>query len=81
MVASLTRDIATGTIAARVNGTGTTASGTGVTATLANSEVMRIGRLSGAGTSYADMELLAAMVFRRALSAAELSAIAAYYGV
>jgi hypothetical protein len=81
MVASLTRDIATGTIAARVNGTGTTASGTGVTATLANSEVMRIGRLSGAGTSYADMELLAAMVFRRALTAAELSAIAAYYGI
>jgi hypothetical protein len=81
MVASLTRDIATGTIAARVNGTGTTASGTGVTATLANSEVMRIGRLSGAGTSYADVELLAALVFRRALSATELAAIATYYGI
>jgi hypothetical protein len=81
MVASLTRDIATGTIAARVNGTGTTASGTGVTATLANSEVMRIGRLSGAGTNYADVELLAAMVFRRALSATELAAIATYYGI
>ncbi len=51
------------------------------TGTYANSEVMRIGRLSGAGTSYADVELLAAMVFRRALSATELAAIATYYGV
>ncbi len=51
------------------------------TGTYANSEVMRIGRLSGAGTNYADMELLAAMVFRRALSAAELAAIATYYGI
>ncbi len=51
------------------------------TGTYANSEVMRIGRLSGAGTNYADMELIAALVFRRALSATELSAIATYYGV
>jgi hypothetical protein len=51
------------------------------TGTYANSEVMRIGRLSGAGTSYADVELLAAMVFRRALSATELAAIATYYGI
>jgi hypothetical protein len=51
------------------------------TTSIANNLAMRIGRRAGSGTGYADMELLAAMVFRRALSAAELSAIAAYYGV
>jgi hypothetical protein len=40
---------------------------------------MRIGRLSGAGTNYADMELLAALVFRRALSASELQDIETHY--
>lgn len=49
--------------------------------TFANAEVMRIGRLSGAGTNYADVQIIAVMVFRRALSASELAAIAAYYGV
>jgi hypothetical protein len=51
------------------------------TGAFANAEVMRLGRLSGAGTNYADCELVAAMVFRRALSATELAQIATYYGV
>jgi hypothetical protein len=39
---------------------------------------MRIGRLSGAGTTYADMEFLAVAVFRRALTATEITAITTY---
>lgn len=45
----------------------------------ANSEVMRIGRLSGASTQYVDMELLAAAVWRRALNANEIATIVARY--
>lgn len=47
------------------------------TATLANAEVMRIGRLSGAGTEYGDFEFLGAAIFRRALSAAEVARVVA----
>jgi hypothetical protein len=47
--------------------------------TLANSEVMRVGRLSGAGTSYTDMELVAAAVFRRALTSGEITALTTYF--
>ena len=49
------------------------------TATLANAEVMRVGRLSGAGTEYADMELVAAIIWRRALTAAEITAVSNYF--
>ena len=45
----------------------------------ANSEVMRIGRLSGASTQYVDMELVAAAVWRRALNASEIATIVARY--
>ena len=44
-----------------------------------NSEVMRIGRLSGASTQYVDMELVAAAVWRRALNANEIATIVARY--
>jgi hypothetical protein len=64
----------------RVGSAATTGTDT-TTTSIANNLAMRIGRRAGSGTNYADVELLAAMVFRRALSAAELSAIAAYYGV
>ena len=49
------------------------------TATLANAEVMRLGRLSGAGTEYNDMELVAAAIFRRALTADEITTLYNYY--
>ena len=45
----------------------------------ANSEVMRIGRLSGVGTQYVDMELVAAAVWRRALNANEIATIVNRY--
>ena len=51
--------------------------GSGVTgnSNTSNAEAMRIGRLSGAGTSYDDMEFLGAAVFRRALSDAEIAQV------
>lgn len=48
--------------------------------TLANAEAVRIGRLSGAGANYNDFELYAVYVWREALSASELAAIAADWG-
>jgi hypothetical protein len=56
-----------------------TAPVTDTTGDLSNSEVMRVGRLSGAGTSYIDMEFIAAAVFRRALTANEITALTTYY--
>lgn len=49
------------------------------TATLSNALAMRIGRSAGVATNYADMEFVAAAVFRRALTAAEIASIVAYY--
>ena len=69
------------TLTAYHNGTAGTPVTISATGTFANAEVMRLGRLSGAGTNYLDAELVAAMVFRRALSATELTQIATYYGV
>jgi hypothetical protein len=75
------RNVATDTITAYQSSSANAGATDTTTLTLANAQVMRIGRLSGASGNYADMELLAAMVFRRALSATELSAIATYYGI
>lgn len=47
---------------------------------LSNSSVMRIGRLSGAGTEYLDSEIRAVAVWRRALTTAEIAAVLNYYG-
>jgi len=49
--------------------------------TLSNSEVFRVGRLSGSGTSYADIEVFVVAVWRRALTEAEVAAVAQYYEV
>lgn len=51
------------------------------TATLSNTSTLRIGRLSGAGTAYASMDFFGAAVFRRVLTAAELSQVATALGV
>jgi hypothetical protein len=59
------------------------AAGTPVAATtgdLSNGSVMRIGRLSGAGTEYLDSEIRAVAVWRRALTTAEITAVLNYYG-
>jgi hypothetical protein len=50
-----------------------------VVGNMSNALPFRIGRISGAGGNYADMELIAAAVYRRALTATEISRITAYY--
>jgi hypothetical protein len=62
-----------------LNGVAGTAVTDTTTATLANAEVMRLGRLSGAGTEYNDMELVAAAIFRRVLTADEITTLYNYY--
>jgi hypothetical protein len=77
---SFHRDVASDQVWAARNGTESSSRITDTTTgTLASGENMYIG--GQAATSFSDCELLAAMVFRRTLSATELAAIAAYYGI
>jgi hypothetical protein len=78
-VSAAVRNVTTDDLIVYLNGTAGTAITDTTTATLANSEVMRVGRLSGAGTEYADMELVSVAVIRRALTQAEITAITTYY--
>ena len=78
-ITAAVRNVAADNLIVYLNGTAGTAVTDTTTGSLSNAEVLRVARLSGAGTEYADMELLAVAVFRRALSAAEISAITAYY--
>jgi len=80
-VVSMVRNVGSDNITTYVNSTAGTPVTDATTATSANAEVMRIGRLSGAGTEYNDMEVVAVAVFPSALSAADIAAIVAYYGV
>jgi hypothetical protein len=66
------------TAVAYANSTAGSSASTSSLGSLATSDPFEIGRRN---TVYGDFELLAAMVFRRALSATELAAIATYYGV
>lgn len=79
-MATLVRSTGADTVTVFGDGTAGTPTTDATTATSVNSEVMRIGRLSGAGTEYADMELFAVFVARRAFTANELARIAQYYG-
>jgi hypothetical protein len=76
---AMVRDVAADTLTVFTNATAGTPVADTLTGSLANSEQLRIGRLSGAGTEYADMEFFGAAVFRRALSAAEIEAIVDYF--
>lgn len=69
------RNVTTDTVTVYTNGVAGTPVTDSTTGTLANSEVVRIGRLSGAGTEYADMELFAVAIWRRALSGDEVAAV------
>jgi hypothetical protein len=73
------RNVSTDNTIVYLNGTAGTAVTDTTTATLANAEVMRLGRLSGAGTEYNDMELIAAAIFRRVLTASEITTLYNYY--
>jgi hypothetical protein len=72
-------DRAAQTIASFNGGTLSATASTSGVGSLANSEGLRVGARS-AGASHQDMELLAVAIFRRALSADEITSIANYYG-
>lgn len=76
---AVVRNVTADTLTSYMNGTAGTPVSDTTTGYLANSEVVRVGRLSGAGTEYSDMELVAIAVFRRALTAAEVSSLHTYY--
>lgn len=73
------RNVASDNLTVYTNGTAGTPVTDTTSASLTNTEVVRIGRLAGAGTEYADMEFFGAAVFRRALSAAEITTLNDYY--
>ena len=72
------RDTTADTLTVYLNGTAGTPVTDTTTSSSANAEVLRIGRLSGAAAGYADAEVMAAAVWRRALTAAEIAALTSY---
>lgn len=78
-IVTAVRNVTADTVQTFLGNTGGTAITDATTTTSANAEVMRIGRLSGAGTGYSDFEVLAAAVWRRALNANEIATIVARY--
>lgn len=77
----LVRDCDNDTLTAFTGSTSGTPVTDTTTGTIANTNVMRLGRLSTTGTEYLDAEVVAAVVWRRRLTAAERNAVLAYYGV
>lgn len=72
----LDRGAVTGSV--YLNGTLASSGSAASLGSLANADALRIGRFSGASTSYQDFEFVAAAIFRRALSAAEITTITNY---
>ena len=73
------RDVAADTLTAYRNATANAGATDTTTGTLANAEVMRIGRLAGAATNYSNMEFRGSAVWRRALTAAEVALVNTHY--
>lgn len=76
---TMVRDVVTDQVTVYTDTTAGTSVTDTTTGTLANSEVVRIGRLSGAGTEYVDAELVAVLVVRAALTPAQVSLLSNYY--
>jgi hypothetical protein len=72
---SLIRNVTADTIAAAIDGTIATPVTDTTTGTLANSEVVRFGRLSGAGTEYTPLRVFAWGIHPYAMTSAELTAL------
>ena len=72
----LDRGAVTGSI--YLNGTLASSGSAASLGSLANADALRIGRFSGASTSYQDFEFIAAAIFRRALTATEITAVSDY---
>lgn len=77
-VLAAVRNVTSDTLAMYVNNAATPSADTS-TGSLSNSDPLRIGRITGTFTEYADMELLGVAIFRRALSATELASLSTYY--
>lgn len=67
------------TVRAYINSNGSTTVSTAAVGSTANTDPMRVGAVPGSAAS-SDMEFVAAAVFRRALSAAEIASIVSFYG-
>ena len=78
-VVSIVRNTSTDVVTSYVNGTAGTPLSDTTTTTLSTPQAMRVGRLAGAGTGYSDMEFIAGAVFRRALTATEITLLSNYY--
>jgi hypothetical protein len=72
---SLIRDVTADTIAAAIDGTIATPVTDTTTGSLANSEVVRFGRLSGAGTEYVPLRVFAWGIHPYAMTSAQLTAL------
>lgn len=74
------RNVSADTFTVFKNGVAATAVSDSTTATLANGLALNVGRIDLAASSlYADMELFAVAVIRRALTAGEIAALSSYY--
>jgi len=71
-VVAAVRDVVADTVTVYTDGVAGTPVADTTTATLANAEELRLGRLSGAGTNYLDALIGGGAVFRRALSLADV---------
>lgn len=77
---SMVVDRSAQTLLMNTNNVATATTPTAAVGTIANAAVMRIGALASAASNFQDFELLAVAVFRRALTATEITAINTYYG-
>lgn len=72
------RSVTADTLQAYLGGAASNATTDTTTATLANAIALRIGS-TGGGASFLDAEVLAVMIWRRALTATEVSQVSAFY--
>ena len=78
-VTGMVADRATAGLVAYINGTGSSATSIATLGDTSNTDVLRVGRGSGAATGYADMEFVAALIIRRALTAGEIAGLSSYF--
>lgn len=79
VVATLRRTKSSELIEVGVNNTFASASTTGLTNTFENASPLSIGRIDAAAGLYADFELYAAAIYRKALTNAEIASIVRYW--
>lgn len=80
LVTAAVRSVASDNLTGYTDNTAGTAAADGTAATQANAEELRIGRLSGAGTTYGNFAFIGAGVWREALTATEVAALDTEFG-